>query len=74
MAGSVCIYSQFSDHIVYHLVHPLTSEALEVVQEGVFVVAGALLLAELAGHELKDDLLVHFGSIVVVVHEDVTHL
>ena len=75
MAGCVCVDSQLSNHVVNHLIHPFTPEALEVVEKIVFVVSWAFLLAEFhLDIKIKDDLLVHFRSIIVVFHEDVTDL
>lgn len=74
MAGRLCIDAQLPDHKVDHLVDPLSPEGLEAVEEAISVEAGALLLAELAGHEVEDDLPVHLRAVVVVLHEEVSHL
>lgn len=74
MAGRFCVDAQLPDHEVDHLVDPFASEGLEAVEEAISVEAGALLLAELAGHEVEDDLPVHLRAVIVVFHEEVTHL
>ena len=68
MARTLCINTQLTYHIIYHPVHPFTSEHLEAVQQITLIKPWTVLLTELTAHELEDDPLVHFRTIVVVVH------
>ena len=72
MARTLSVQSQLSNHEVDHLFHPVSAVLLELVQESVSVQLAALLLTEIACHELQDDSLAHLGPIIVVILEDVS--
>lgn len=71
MAGTLIIDAQLTDHEVHHLVHPLPSKGLELIQHHSITGLGTVPLALLAGHEVQDDALVHLRAVVVVVHQQV---